>query len=193
MNFEEQEFIKNYKIMLNEIKSKHISICTNIEAQLEMILLDYFVFSDEDRDKAHQIFFGDDAIAMTFRMKIAMVCRILREIEKVPNYDEKAIKEYELALDRVRRMRNRFAHSINPPNDEILKIQDKQLIRVFMFEKGQPVTKDYSITEIDGRYNDNVEIQNKTIEIHDYLISAKEKRFVEKVKEWQALQEKNND
>lgn len=149
-----RQTVEEYYEIIHKTKSIVISITTRIEHEIEAILSTKFANSDEDFRKFNVIFFNDD-IELTFNDKIKMLERFLKEYHvDFSNEHSDFIK----SLHRVRRLRNDFAHSINPEDEDLSKILGKNLIILWSVENGVIKKKEFPIKDLVERIDDSTKI-----------------------------------
>jgi len=135
---------------IDAIKSRIGSLSTLVEHKIEIILADYFTENDKDYFLFCELFYPLE-IELTFGKKTKLLEKFLKKIN--PEYLRKN-SDFINSLVRIRKLRNNFAHSINPTNEELRKIVGKSYFELKYIENGVPKTKNFPIKDIDDRFND---------------------------------------
>jgi len=150
--------------IINGTKSKFLSVCTSIENQLEIVMADYFSKGDFDDYKLFsKLFYGGDA-ELTFSQKIKIFEKFLKEV--YPEY-LKSNTDLINSLNRVRKMRNKFAHYINPGKDVLSKYVGKSIFPLIYIEDGILKDEEFPFKDIVERFHDFSEILKETTKIMD--------------------------
>ena len=154
--------------LLNKIhstESRILSITTNIETELEVIVADYFSKGDfEDYKLFSHLFYGNEA-KLTFSQKIKIFEKFLKKV--YPSY-LKTNKDFINSLERVRKIRNKFAHHINPRQSELNDYVGKDNFPLHYVEDGLPKSEIFSWKVIMERFKDFENILNETKKIMNY-------------------------
>lgn len=146
-------------------KSRFLSISTNIEAELEIIMAEYFSRGDlEDYKLFSSLFYGKESELM-FRKKIMIFEKFLSNV--YPSY-LKSNKDFINSLERVRKMRNDFAHHINPRKSDLVSYVGKSHFPLHYMEDGVHKTKILTYHDIMDRFNDfsNILVETEKIMKH---------------------------
>jgi len=143
-------------------KSRFLSISTNIETELEVIMADYFSKGDFDDYKLiSHLFYGRDA-ELTFSKKINIFEKFLKKV--YPTY-LRTNKDFIKSLERVRKMRNKFAHHINPRAVDLTSFIGKSHFPLHYMEDGLPKTENMTYRQIAERFDDFLKILIETEKI----------------------------
>lgn len=140
--------MKNY---INGTRSRFLSVSSNIENQLEIILADYFTRGDFDEYRLFsKLFYGREA-ELTFSKKILIFKKFLKKI--YPEYLEKNT-DFINSLERVRKLRNKFAHYILPQSDDLKQYVDKPIFPLFYIDEGILKQEEFPIKDVVARFQD---------------------------------------
>lgn len=157
--------IKNLRDRINDAKSRFGSLTTNIETQIELVLAQYFAKNKEDYKLFCHLFYPNE-IELTFGKKIKIFERFFTK--KYPDY-LKQNKGFILALTRVRKLRNKFAHSMNPLDNELKQIIDKSYFVLKYFEDGSMKKEQFTWKDLEGRYNDIIHTSDELEKIEKVI------------------------
>ena len=153
------------RIRIADIKSRITSLSTAIETRLEIILADYFTNSFEDYQLFCHLFYPFD-IELTFGKKIKIFEKFLNKV--YPEY-LKQNPDFINSLIRVKKIRNKFAHSINPKKSDLEKVIDKSYFILFYMEDGLPKEEEIPWKYIEERFEDFKSIEGEAIKIYDHV------------------------
>lgn len=171
-----KEDVEEYQKIANSIKSMTLSLATNIEILIEVIISGHYTITDKEWYGFETIFFNDD-LELSFSKKIKMLERFLNTL-----YPETLKENSELIneLNRVRRLRNHFAHSVNPNEEELKKIASKRLLTVFYMEEGKEKKFELPFTDMKKRLDDFKNIKKTLNKIFEIIKTKKEKEYLNK-------------
>ena len=171
-----KEEVENYLKAANTVKSTTISLATNVEVLIELIISGYYTITDKEYFGFAKIFFNDD-LELSFYKKIKMLERFLSSF-----YPEVLKENSELInqLNRVRKLRNHFAHSVNPNEEELKKIASKRLLTLFYVEEGREKKLEVPFADITQRLDDFNKIKNTLGKILELIVIKKEKNYLNK-------------
>lgn len=156
-------------------KSRFLSISTNIETELEIIMAEYFSRGDlDDYQLFSHLFYGKETELM-FRKKIMIFEKFLKKV--YPSY-LKSNKDFINSLERVRKMRNKFAHHINPRKSDLTSYVGKSHFPLLYMEDGLPKTEVLTYQQIMDRFDDFKKILIETENIMRYC----QKKYQSKAK-----------
>ena len=149
----------------NSAKSSIISLTTNIEHQIETILAKYFTDNQEDYDLFSSLFYNIRT-GITFNKKIEMFKKYLNKV-----YPEflKENTNFINSLELLQRLRNNFAHSMNPKGEDKEKLIGKVYFELYYIEEGKLQTKQFSFEQMKDRIEDIEKIRNNLILIYKKL------------------------
>lgn len=151
-----------FREIIHGTRSRFLSIGSLIEHQLELIIADYFTRGDFDESKLFsKLFYGGDA-ELTFSQKIKIFENFLKEV--YPKY-LKSNTDFINSLNRVRKMRNKFAHYIDPGKAELSKYVGKSIFPLFYIEDGILKNEKFPFKDIVERLRDFEKILKQTTEI----------------------------
>jgi len=166
----EEDKIKELQERINGSKSRVLSLGTNIETELEIIMADYFTRNLNDYQLFCHIFYPMD-VGLTFGIKIKIFESFLKEL--YPDYLTKENPDFINSLNRVRRLRNKFAHHINPKKSDLVALIDKPYFILFYMEDGLPKYEQMVWKDIEDRFNDFKNIIDETTKIMKYVQELK--------------------
>jgi len=156
---------KLLRVQINDTKSTVTSLATNIETQIETILATYFTNDQEDYELFCHLFYPND-VELTFGNKIKIFERFLNKIE--PEYLKKK-PDLIKALDRVRRLRNKFAHSLNPNTEQLKELVGKPYFILNYVEDGLRREDQFTFKDIEERFKDMNKIVTELIQIFERI------------------------
>jgi len=150
---------------IHSSKSRFLSISTNIETELEVIMAEYFSRGDFDDYQLFSHLFYSREAELTFSKKILIFEKFLKKV--YPSY-LKANKDFIKSLERVRKMRNKFAHHINPRNIDLTDFVGKPHFPLHYMEDGLPKTEILTYQQIMDRFDDfsNILVETENIMKH---------------------------
>lgn len=157
---------EDYVNRTSKMKSMVITITSRIEYQINLILASRFSTTGEEYEKFSRVFFNN-VNELTFSVKIKMLENLL--IEYYPEFLKQNI-DFIKSLDRVRRLRNTFAHSIDPTLEELNDFTKKQShMSIFFLEDGDQKNKVLSYDEIMLRIEDCKKINSLMFPIISHM------------------------
>lgn len=146
-------------------KSRFLSISTNIETELEIIMAEYFSRGDlDDYQLFSHLFYGKETELM-FRKKIMIFEKFLNKV--YPSY-VKSNRDFINSLERVRKLRNKFAHHINPRKVDLTPFVGKSHFPLLYMEDGLPKTEVLTYQDVNDRFDDFSKILIETEKIMKY-------------------------
>lgn len=147
---------------IHTTKSRMLSLATNIEAQLGVIMADYFSHGNfEDYKLFSHLFYGNEA-ELTFSQKIKIFEKFLKKI--YPSY-LRVNKDFINSLERVRKIRNKFAHHINPKKYDLTDFVGKSHFPLNYVEDGIHKSEIFEWNQIMERFNDSEKIIDESMKI----------------------------
>ncbi|MEX2193162.1 MAG: hypothetical protein WD717_07270 [Nitrosarchaeum sp.] len=154
-------------------KSQILSLCNTIENQLEITLASHFSVVEKDFQLFCSMLYPID-VGLTFGIKTKLFEKLIQQEE--PEYLEKNT-DFIKSIDRVRRLRNEFAHSMNQPKEKLSKFIGKTYFELDYLELGKLNSKQFMLKDIKERYED---LRNIINELQQFNIRD-EKRKNEKI------------
>jgi len=146
----------------NRSKSEILSSVSALDGIIGNHLSFIFTFNDEDKKKFHEIFFEP---FVSFNTKIAQYRKFLELF--IPDILENPqLRNIFNDLDYFKKIRNIFAHSMNPIRDFELKNKefvDMPFTKVYKWENSETIAYEYSEEEIK-------EIEQKLITLKQLLL-----------------------
>ena len=142
-----------------------ISLATNIEHQIEIILANYFSANSDDHSLFSSLFYPMD-MGLTFAIKIKILEKFLKKVD--PDFLNKN-SDYINSLNRVRKMRNMFAHSMNPTLEDQKKQVGKMYFELDYVEDGIFKTRQFTLDQMIERVNDIEKISKSMAMLHRKL------------------------
>jgi hypothetical protein len=116
--------LKKYNIKVKNYRTNFIEDAATLEVQLEWLLSAYFARSSRDYALFNQLFFSDES-RLGFYDKITMFERLVSNFSNLEPSRKEIIKK----LNRIRKMRNKFAHSeASFPHPKILEKHKNDVI-----------------------------------------------------------------
>jgi len=168
--------VDEYKKMVNTTKSITLSLSTNIEILIEVIISGHYTITNKEWYAFEKIFFNED-LELSFSKKIKMLERFLKTLyPEVLKENSELINE----LNRVRRLRNHFAHSVNPDAEELKNIVSKRVLTLFYMEEGREKTFEISFKDIQKRIDDFKNIKDTLNKILEVIKTKKGKEYLNK-------------
>lgn len=161
-----EDKIKELQVRIFDTKSRIISLATNIESQLDVIMAAYFSKNNDDYQLFCHLFYPIE-VGLTFGIKIKIFENFINKI--YPDYLEKINPDLINSLGRVRRLRNKFAHSINPKRVELGEILDKPYFILFYTEDGLMKNEQIMWNDIDDRFKDFENIVDESVKLMEYV------------------------
>jgi len=157
---------KEYVNLVNRIRGNFLSYTAVLDSTLTVIISDLFLRDKNDFPLWAKTVFDEDRTA-SFGTKIVWVSRIMKNHEIYKSkIDEKTRVKIQQELNKIREIRNDFAHNfahnkkIEPENVK------KRLIKLYDFEEGVTTPKIFEMSEIMDIINDSWILENlKKIEI----------------------------
>ena len=156
---------KEIEDRIHTSKSRFLSVSTSIEAELEVIMADYFSRGDfDDYQLFSHLFYGKETELM-FRKKIMIFEKFLKKV--YPSY-LKSNKDFINSLERVRKLRNKFAHHINPRKSDLTSYVGKSHFPLHYMEDGLPKTEVLTYQDVANRFDDfsNILVETEKIMKH---------------------------
>jgi len=155
--------------LIHEQKSHITSISASLEHSIDMIIGEYYTIDDQDyQDFANIVFHNDNELS--FHKKIKMVERFLNK--RFPEY-LKENPEFIQRLDRIRRLRNKFAHAINLTTEEMKKFVGKSYFELGFIEDGIPKMEQFTFKDLEERLQDGRKLVDSITEIFHEVVKAK--------------------
>jgi len=160
--------------VINGDKSRFLSICAGLENALELLIAGYYTLGEDDYKKFLSVIFADDA-ELSFSKKIKMFERFLKKyypefLSEKPDFIQK--------LNRIRKMRNRFAHSINLTPEELQPFLGKKYFKLGFIEDGVPKEDTISFDEILARNTEAETVLHEISELQEKISQKAYERFV---------------
>ena len=165
-----EEEIRNYLNRVNQIKSNILSYASLLEKLIESQMSERFTFNDDDEKKFHSLFFSNKDF--TFSMKIDLLEKYLEKFE--PDFSN-IRTDFVNALHRIRRIRNDFAHGINPTPEQLNQFATRNSITIFTYDDYTLGEKEYPFELIEARFNDFDYIRNMMLVSWAKIMNQKSK------------------
>jgi len=159
---------------INTVKSKINSLASRLEHMIELVIGGYYSQDDQDYKDSSYIIFHDDN-ELSFHKKIKMLERFLER--KFPQF-LKDNSDLINRMNRVRKLRNKFAHSINLSNEDHKQFVGKPYFELVYIEEGATKHEQFTWEDIRLRIQDFESLLN-SIEI---LFSELDKDQAKKLK-----------
>ena len=157
---------KEYVNLVNRIRGNFLSYTAVLDSTLTVIISDLFLRDKHDFPLWAKTVFDEDRTA-SFGTKIVWLSRIMKNHETYKSeIDEKTRVKIQQELNKIREIRNDFAHNfahnkkIEPENVK------NRLIKLYDFEEGITTPKIFEMDEIMDIINDSWILENlRKIEI----------------------------
>lgn len=168
------EKIEELYNIINGDKSRVLSICTGLENAIEILIAGYYSLGEDDYRKFLSVIFSDDA-ELSFSKKIKMFEKFLKEylpefLKEKPDFIKK--------LNRIRRLRNKFAHSINLEPKELEPFLGKNYYKIGFIENGVPKEETISVPDLLTRMDEVDSILKEIQGLQDKVDKKALERFV---------------
>ena len=157
---------KEYVNLVNRIRGNFLSYTAVLDSTLTVIISDLFLRDKNDFPLWAKTVFDEDRTA-SFGTKIVWLSRIIKNHKSYKNeIDEKSRVKIQQELNKIREIRNDFAHNfahnkkIEPENVK------NRIIKLYDFEEGVTTPKLFEMNEIMDIINDSWILENlKKIEV----------------------------
>jgi len=157
------ELLKN---TIYSIKAEITSLASRQEHMIELVLGMYYSIDNSDYKDFAYVFF-DNQNELSFDKKIKMLERFLkRKFPKILKENQDFIKQ----LHRVRKLRNKFAHSINLVENELKQYVGKSYFELYFVEEGISKREQFQWDNITSRLDDLTKIGDQVEEIFQIII-----------------------
>jgi len=170
--FESEEVLEIYN-RINGDKSRFLSICTGLENAIEVLIAHYYALGDEDYKNFLGVIFAND-VELTFSKKINMLERFLKKY--LPEY-LKDKPDFIQKLNRVRKLRNKYAHSINLTPEELTAFIGKKYYKLGFIEEGVPKEETVSSEDILARNTEAGELLQEISNLDEIFMNLAIERF----------------
>lgn len=144
---EDAQSLKNF---INNFKSHINSIASRQEHLIELSIGMYYSVNDLDyRDFAHVFFHNENELS--FNKKIKLFERFLkRKFPQILKNNPDFLKQ----IHRVRKLRNKFAHSINLSIEELKQFVGKSYFELVFIEEGEMKREQFTLEDMTKRVDD---------------------------------------
>ncbi len=160
---------KQIRAYIDDTKSRIQSLATSVEHMIEIHIASYFTKSNENDYKFFCELFYPIDVGITFGIKIRLFEKFLKKTD--PDFLKKN-PDFINSLNRVRTLRNNFAHSINVVDKDLKNFRGKSYFELHYVEDGMRKVKQFPIKEIIQRY---IDFKN--------VVDSLEKLFKEQIKD----------
>jgi len=169
----ENDKIKIFKQRIDSIKSGFISLATTSENMISLTFSEHYCLSPQQAKEFQSIFFSDD-LQISFHDKIIMLEKFLNK-----NYPDFLKNNPELInkLNRIRKLRNNFAHSFEPKPDRLKKLMENEILELEYLEDGIIKKHSYPFTEIQERTNDSKDVHNILVKLYEKIVEDKQEIY----------------
>jgi hypothetical protein len=153
--------VEELRSRIDGIKSMILSLSVRLEHGIEISIGQYYAKTEKNYRNFSYVFFNNQN-QLTFDIKIKMFERFLnRNFPDIIKNDPDFINR----LHRVRKLRNKFAHSIRIPEEELKSFLDKSFFELDFIEEGNTKREQFTWNDIKSRLNDLEQLTYRISEI----------------------------
>jgi|APSaa5957512535_1039671.scaffolds.fasta_scaffold04223_2 hypothetical protein len=163
-----------YTYIINA-KSQILSLCSTVENLLEITLASHFSILEKDYELFCNMFYPNE-IGLTFGIKTKLFKKLLEQDE--PRYLVKN-PDFINSIDRVRKLRNSFAHSMNQPKSNLKKFIGKKHFELDYLELGKMTSKPFTIDDVKKRYD---ELKKIILELQQFNLRDEKRKAMKIIK-----------